>query len=75
MGNQIRGCGGADTSGGIADASEKQSCRNLFDSKRETFRFRAGKLKAGSYVLVLKVTDAAGNTGSGDVVFTVPAKK
>jgi hypothetical protein len=46
----------------------------LFDSKRETFRFRAGKLKAGSYVLVLKVTDAAGNTGSGDVVFTVPLR-
>src|SRR5262249_56916179 len=47
----------------------------LFDSKRESFQFRTRALKPGAYVLVLKVTDAAGNTGSGDVVFTVPAKK
>jgi sugar lactone lactonase YvrE len=45
----------------------------LFDSKRETFKFRTEALKPGAYVLVLKVTDAAGNTGTGDVVFTVPA--
>jgi hypothetical protein len=45
----------------------------LFDSKRETFRFKTGALKPGTYVLVLKVSDAAGNTGSSDVVFTVPA--
>ena len=31
------------------------------------------ELKPGTYVLVLKVSDAAGNIGSGDVVFTVPA--
>jgi hypothetical protein len=43
----------------------------LFDSKTETFRFKTDALKPGTYVLVLKVTDAAGNTGSGDVVFTV----
>ena len=45
----------------------------LFDSKEETFRFKTEALKPGTYVLVLKVKDAAGNTGSGDVVFTVPA--
>ncbi|HZY89465.1 MAG TPA: hypothetical protein VFE78_31880 [Gemmataceae bacterium] len=47
----------------------------LFDSKSETFRFRTEPLKPGTYVLVLRVRDAAGNTGSGDVVFTVPLKK
>jgi hypothetical protein len=46
----------------------------LFDSKEETFRFKTEALKPGTYVLVLKVKDAAGNTGSADVVFTVPAK-
>jgi hypothetical protein len=47
----------------------------LFDSKEETFRFKTEALKPGTYVLVLKVKDAAGNTGSGDVVFTVPRKE
>ena len=46
----------------------------LFDGKREAFRFRTEALPPGAYVLVLKVQDAAGNTGSGDVVFTVPAR-
>ncbi len=46
----------------------------LFDSKRETFAFRTAALKPGTYVLVLKVEDAAGNTGSGDVVFTLPLR-
>jgi hypothetical protein len=46
----------------------------LFDSKAETFRFRTEALRPGTYVLVLKVKDAAGNTGSGDVVFTVPTQ-
>ena len=46
----------------------------LFDSKAETFRFKTEALKPGTYVLVLRVRDAAGNTGSGDVVFTVPAR-
>jgi hypothetical protein len=44
----------------------------VFDSKEETFRFKTEALKPGTYVLVLKVKDAAGNSGSGDVVFTVP---
>ncbi|HEV3261168.1 MAG TPA: hypothetical protein VG013_30225 [Gemmataceae bacterium] len=43
----------------------------LFDSKTESFRFKTKALKSGTYVLVLRVGDAAGNTGSGDVVFTV----
>jgi hypothetical protein len=46
----------------------------LFDSKTETFKFRTEGLKPGTYVLVLKVKDASGNTGSSDVVFTVQAK-
>ncbi len=46
----------------------------LFDSKRETFKFSTEVLKPGTYVLVLKVQDAVGNTGSGDVVFTVPGR-
>ncbi len=43
----------------------------LFDSKAETFRFQTEPLKPGTYVLVLRVRDAAGNTGSADVVFKV----
>jgi outer membrane protein assembly factor BamB len=46
----------------------------LFDGKRETFKFKTEALKPGTYVLVLKVQDASGNTGTGDVVFTVPAR-
>jgi hypothetical protein len=43
----------------------------LFDSKTESFRFKTESLKPGTYVLVMRVQDAAGNVGSGDVVFTV----
>jgi hypothetical protein len=43
----------------------------LFDSKSESFRIKTDALKPGTYVVVLRVRDAAGNTGSGDVVFTV----
>ena len=32
-------------------------------------------LKPGTYVVVLRVRDAAGNIGSGDVVFTVKPEK
>jgi hypothetical protein len=46
----------------------------LFDSKTEKFRFKTDNLKPGTYVVVLRVHDAAGNTGSGDVVFTVQKK-
>jgi outer membrane protein assembly factor BamB len=44
----------------------------LFDSKAETFHFQTEPLQSGMYVLVLRVRDAAGNTGSADVVFQVP---
>jgi hypothetical protein len=40
----------------------------LFDSKSETFRFKTDALKAGTHVLVLRVRNAAGNWGAGDVV-------
>jgi hypothetical protein len=46
----------------------------LFDGKSKSFRFKTEILKPGTYVVVLKVKDAAGNTGSGDVVFTVKGK-
>ncbi len=42
----------------------------LFDSKTEHFRFQTDALRPGTYVVVLRVRDAAGNVGSGDVVFT-----
>lgn len=43
----------------------------LFDSKTETFKFKTEALRPGTHVLVLRVKDAAGNTGTGDAVFTV----
>ncbi|HTU18743.1 MAG TPA: WD40 repeat domain-containing protein [Gemmataceae bacterium] len=46
----------------------------LFDSKTETFRFKTEGLKPGTYVVVLRVRDAAGNTGSADAVFNVKPK-
>ena len=45
----------------------------LFDSKSEAFKFKTAGLKPGTYVVVLRVQDAAGNTGSADVVFSVAA--
>lgn len=47
----------------------------LFDSTRETFSFKTDGLKPGTYVVVLKVKDAAGNVGTADAVFTVEEKK
>jgi len=46
----------------------------LFDSKNESFRFKTAALRPGAYVLVLRVTDAAGNVGSSDAVFAVPRR-
>src|SRR5581483_622761 len=43
----------------------------LLDSKAEEFAFQTEGLKPGTHVLVLRVRDAAGNTGSADVVFEV----
>src|SRR5262249_30760719 len=47
----------------------------LFDSKTESFKFPSDLLQPGTHVLVLKVRDAAGNTGSADLVFTVEPPK
>jgi hypothetical protein len=46
----------------------------LFDDKRESFRFTTEALPPGTYVVVLRVKDAAGNTGTGDATFTVKEK-
>jgi hypothetical protein len=46
----------------------------LFDNKTEKFKFKTEGMKPGTYVVVLRVRDAAGNTGSADVVFDVHAK-
>jgi sugar lactone lactonase YvrE len=46
----------------------------LFDSKNESFKFKTESLRPGTYVLVLRVKDAAGNLGAADVVFTVQPK-
>ncbi len=43
----------------------------LFDTKSENFLIRTKPLTPGTYVVVLRVQDAAGNVGSGDAVFTV----
>jgi hypothetical protein len=42
----------------------------LFDSKTETFRFRTDALRPGTHVLVLRVRNAAGTYGAGDVVLS-----
>ncbi len=47
----------------------------LFDAKSEVFRFKTEELKPGTHVLVLRVTDAAGNTGAADVAFEMERKK
>ena len=46
----------------------------LFDSKSETFRFKTEALRPGTHILVLRVRNAAGNLGSGDVSFTLERK-
>jgi hypothetical protein len=45
----------------------------LFDSRSKRFRWKSESLGAGVHVLVLRVTDAAGNVGSADVVFERPS--
>jgi hypothetical protein len=45
----------------------------IFDSKKEEFSFSTERLKPGStHVVMVRVRDAGGNVGSGDLVFTVP---
>jgi hypothetical protein len=47
----------------------------IFDSRLERFAFKTGDLAPGTHVLVLRVRDAAGNTGSTDIVFETPATR
>jgi hypothetical protein len=49
-------------------------CDGLFDSKSERFRFKTEALRPGTYVLMMRVRNAAGVVGTSDVVFTVRAK-
>ncbi len=46
----------------------------LFDSKAETFRFETDPLSPGTHVLVARVRNAAGHTGSGESVVALPRK-
>jgi hypothetical protein len=46
----------------------------IFDSKTEQFRIKTEALRPGTYVVMLRVKNAAGNVGSSDVLFTVPVK-
>ncbi|HID23378.1 MAG TPA: hypothetical protein EYP14_13405 [Planctomycetaceae bacterium] len=46
----------------------------LFDSGRETIRFVPEELEAGRHVIVVRVTDAAGNVATADLFLTVPPK-
>lgn len=46
----------------------------LFDSKSERFRFQTDDLREGAHVVLVRVRDAAGNLGSGDVVFSLPKR-
>jgi hypothetical protein len=43
----------------------------LFDSRSAKFHFQTESLPVGTYVVVIRVRDAAGNTGSADATFTV----
>lgn len=43
----------------------------LFDAPREKFRFVVSPVAPGTHVIVVRATDAAGHTGSADVVFEV----
>jgi hypothetical protein len=46
----------------------------IFDSKTEHFKLKTEALRPGTYVVVLRVRNAAGNVGSADMVFTVERK-
>jgi sugar lactone lactonase YvrE len=46
----------------------------LFDRKDASFRFKTEALRPGTYVLMMRVRNAAGVVGTADVVFTVRAR-
>ncbi|MCS7167116.1 MAG: WD40 repeat domain-containing protein [Gemmatales bacterium] len=41
----------------------------IFDQRSESFRFRVGPLRKGTHVVVVRISDAAGNLGAMDLVF------
>ncbi len=43
----------------------------LFDSRREEATIPIEELEAGTHVLMVRATDAAGNVGAGDLVWTI----
>jgi hypothetical protein len=43
----------------------------LFDAPAETITLRLNDLKPGTHLLMIRATDAAGNLGTGDLVFEV----
>jgi hypothetical protein len=45
----------------------------LFDSQREHITLSLPDLAAGTHILLVKATDAAGNVGTGDLLLTVPS--
>jgi hypothetical protein len=46
----------------------------LFDTGREAVEIALPSLEPGPHVVVVRATDAGGNVGSADAVFTVPAE-
>lgn len=42
---------------------------DLFDTPEESVRIDLSDVKGGSHVLMVRATDAAGNTGAGDAIF------
>jgi hypothetical protein len=43
----------------------------IFDSRGESFRFTPPDLKPGTHLVMVRLVDAAGNVGTGDLVFVV----
>ncbi len=43
----------------------------IFDGKTKTFRFRSDALKPGTHVVMVRVRNAAGQVGTGDIVFSL----
>jgi hypothetical protein len=44
----------------------------LFDTEKETISIELPELKAGTHILMLKASDAAGNVGTSDIVIKAP---